>query len=131
MLAADISRQDETASALGGDAVVPFRVDVTDEASVEAMFVAAVEAFGRVDASLLCWYCPRSGARRHVDGRVLDCIMAVDLKGVMLCTKSAIRTMLNNWCWSSTGGMNGSRMPTSVYSAAKAGGDRHHQGRGH
>ena len=40
MLAADISgREEETAAALG-DAVVPFHVDVTQEAEVEAMFAA-------------------------------------------------------------------------------------------
>ena len=52
--------------------------------------------------------------------------MAVNLKGVMLGTKHGIRTMLPSGGgailnWSSTGGMNGSKMPTSVYSAAKAG----------
>ena len=52
VLAADISgRQDETAAELG-DAVVPCRCDVTQESDVEAMFAAAVEAFGRVDAVL-------------------------------------------------------------------------------
>ena len=55
-----------------------------------------------------------------------DKIMDVDLKGVMLGTKHAIRTLLPTGGgailnWSSIGGMNGSRMPTSVYSAAKAG----------
>ena len=52
--------------------------------------------------------------------------MAVNLRGVMLGTKHGIRTMLPTGGgailnWSSTGGMNGSSMPTSVYSAAKAG----------
>ena len=52
VLAADISgREEETAEVLG-DAVVAFRVDVSDEASVEAMFAAALEAFGQVDAVL-------------------------------------------------------------------------------
>ena len=52
VLAADISGgQDDTAAALG-DGVVPFQVDVTDEAAVEAMFAAAAESFGRVDAVL-------------------------------------------------------------------------------
>jgi len=55
-----------------------------------------------------------------------DRIMGVDLKGVMLGTKHGVRTMLQSGGgaivnWSSIGGMNGSRMPTSVYSAAKAG----------
>src|SRR5213593_805862 len=52
VLAADISgRQDDTAAALG-DSVVACRVDVADEASVTAMFAAAIDAFGRIDAVL-------------------------------------------------------------------------------
>ena len=52
VLAADISgREEETAAELG-DAVTSFRVDVTQEEQVEAMFAAALEAFGRVDAVL-------------------------------------------------------------------------------
>jgi NAD(P)-dependent dehydrogenase (short-subunit alcohol dehydrogenase family) len=52
--------------------------------------------------------------------------MGVDLRGVLLGTKHAIRSMLPTGGgaivnWSSIGGMNGSKMPTSVYSAAKAG----------
>ena len=55
-----------------------------------------------------------------------DRIMAVDLKGVLLGTKHGIRAMLRDRGgsivnWSSIGGMNASVMPTSVYSAAKAG----------
>jgi NAD(P)-dependent dehydrogenase (short-subunit alcohol dehydrogenase family) len=55
-----------------------------------------------------------------------DRIMAVDLRGVMLGTKHGIKTMVPTGGgvilnWSSIGGMNGSRLPTSVYSAAKAG----------
>lgn len=126
VLAADISgRQDDTAHALG-DAVVPVRVDVADEASVEAMFAHAVEAFGRVDAVLNV--AGIGGASPLADTTLEDYerIMAVNLKGVMLGTKHGIRTMLPTGGgaivnWSSTGGMNGSRLPTSVYSAAKAG----------
>ena len=126
VLAADISGgQDETAAALG-DGVVPFQVDVTDEAAVEAMFAAAAESFGRVDAVLNV-----AGIGAHsplADTTVEDYerVMAVNLKGVMLGTKHALRTMIPTGGgailnWSSTGGMNGSRLPTSVYSAAKAG----------
>jgi len=55
-----------------------------------------------------------------------DRIMAVDLKGVLLGTKHGITAMLPTGGgsivnWSSIGGMNASVMPTSVYSAAKAG----------
>ena len=55
-----------------------------------------------------------------------DRIMAVDLRGVMLGTKHGIRTLLPTGGgvilnWSSIGGINGSELPTSVHSAAKAG----------
>jgi NAD(P)-dependent dehydrogenase (short-subunit alcohol dehydrogenase family) len=126
VLAADISgRQEETASTLG-EACVPFKVDVTDEASVEAMFAAALEAFGKVDAVLNVAGIGSGGALKDVTMEEYDRVMAVDLKGVFLGTKHGVRAMVPTGGgvilnWSSTGGMNGSRLPTSVYSAAKAG----------
>jgi len=126
VLAADISgRQDETAEALG-DNVVACQVDITDEASVEEMFAQALAAFGKVDAVLNV--AGIGGASPLADTTLdeYERIMAINLKGVMLGTKHGIRTMLPTGGgailnWSSTGGMNGSRLPTSVYSAAKAG----------
>jgi NAD(P)-dependent dehydrogenase (short-subunit alcohol dehydrogenase family) len=52
--------------------------------------------------------------------------MNVNLLGVMLGTKHAVRTMVPTGGgvilnWSSTGGMNGSRQPVGIYSASKAG----------
>ena len=126
VLAADISgRQDDTAKALG-DAVVPFQVDVADETSVEAMFAAAIDAFGKVNAVLNVAGIGGASPLAETTLDDYERIMAVDLKGVMLGTKHGIRTMLPTGGgvilnWSSTGGMNGSRLPTSVYSAAKAG----------
>jgi len=126
VLAVDVSgREKETADALG-DAVTPFHCDVTDEAQVEAMFAAALETFGRVDAVLNVAGIADAQPLADVTMDHYDRIMDVDLRGVLLGTKHAIRTMLpagggviTNW--SSTGGLNGSSMPTSVYSAAKAG----------
>ena len=117
--------QDDTAAALG-DAVVPFQVDVSDEAAVEAMFAAAVEAFGKVDAVLNVAGIGAHSPLADITVEDYERVMAVNLKGVMLGTKHGIRTMLPTGGgailnWSSTGGMNGSRLPTSVYSAAKAG----------
>jgi NAD(P)-dependent dehydrogenase (short-subunit alcohol dehydrogenase family) len=126
VLAADVSgRQHETAEALG-DACVPFTVDVTNEDDVEAMFAAAVDAFGKVDAVLNVAGIAAGGALAEIALEEYDRILGVDLKGVMLGTKHGIRTMVETGGgvilnWSSIGGMNGSRMPTSVYSAAKAG----------
>jgi NAD(P)-dependent dehydrogenase (short-subunit alcohol dehydrogenase family) len=126
VLAADVSgREEETATALG-DACVPFRVDVTDEAQVVAMFAAALDAFGRVD--VVCNVAGLGGAQPVADITLeeYDRVMSVNLKGVMLGTKHAVKTMLPSGGgvilnWASTGGMNGSRLPTSTYSASKAG----------
>jgi NAD(P)-dependent dehydrogenase (short-subunit alcohol dehydrogenase family) len=126
VLAADVSgRQTETAATLG-DACVPFTVDVTDEAQVAAMFAAAVDAFGKVD--VVCNVAGIGGAQPVGDITLdeYDRVMAVNLKGVMLGTKHGINTMVPTGGgvilnWASTGGMNGSRLPTSTYSASKAG----------
>jgi len=126
VLAADISgAQEQTAKELG-DAVVPFHVDVTSEADVEAMFKAALDAFGRVDAVLNVAGIGTAAALADLTLDDYDRTLAVDLKGVMLGTKHGIKTMLQSGGgsivnWSSIGGMNGSRMPTSAYSMAKAG----------
>ena len=126
VLAADVSGlEKDTASELG-DAVTPFHVDVTQEADVEAMFSAAVAAYGKVDAVLNVAGIAGGGALADTNMDEYDRLMAVDLRGVMLGTKHGIKTMVASGGgvilnWSSIGGMNGSRMPTSVYSAAKAG----------
>jgi NAD(P)-dependent dehydrogenase (short-subunit alcohol dehydrogenase family) len=126
VLAADISgREEETAKELG-DAVLPFRCDVTKEDQVEAMFAAALDAFGRVDAVLNVAGIGSAGALAEVTMDEYDRIMEVDLRGVMLGTKHGIRTMLPTGGgvivnWSSTGGINATPFPVSVYSAAKAG----------
>src|SRR3954452_12764192 len=111
---ADVSgREQETAEELG-DAFVPFHADVSQESDVEAMFAAAIEAFGRVD--VVCNVAGIGGHARVADVTVEEYtrIMNVNLLGVILGTKYAVRNLsptgggviLN---WSSTGGMNGSR----------------------
>lgn len=126
VLGADISgREQETAEELG-DAFVPFHADVSKEEDVEAMFAAALEAFGQVDAALNV--AGIGGVGRMADVTVEDFhrIMGVNLLGVMLGTKHAIRTMLPTGGgvilnWASTGGMNGSKTPVAIYCASKAG----------
>jgi NAD(P)-dependent dehydrogenase (short-subunit alcohol dehydrogenase family) len=126
VLAADISGGEEKTAASLGDAVVPFRVDVTQEDQVEAMFAAALEAFGRVDAVLNVAGIGGAEPVHKITMAEYDRIMDVDLRGVLLGTKHGIRAMRGNGGgsivnWSSIGGLNASDMPTSVYSAAKAG----------
>jgi NAD(P)-dependent dehydrogenase (short-subunit alcohol dehydrogenase family) len=126
VLAADISgREEETAAELG-DAVVPVHCDVTKEADVEVMFAKAVEVFGRVDAVLNVAGIGGAQPLADITMDEYDRIMAVDLRGVLLGTKHGIRTMLTTGGgvilnWSSIGGLNASELPTSAYSAAKAG----------
>ncbi|HEV3352461.1 MAG TPA: SDR family oxidoreductase [Acidimicrobiales bacterium] len=126
VLAADISGAEKDTAAELGEAVVPFHVDVSNEADVEAMFAAALETFGKVDAVLNVAGIGTAGAVHEIDLNEYERVMGVNLKGVMLGTKHGIKTMLSSGGgvvlnWSSIGGMNGSRMPTSIYSMAKAG----------
>jgi NAD(P)-dependent dehydrogenase (short-subunit alcohol dehydrogenase family) len=126
VLGADISgREKETADELG-DAFVAFHGDVSNEQEVEAMFTAALETFGRVDAVLNVAGIGGAGRMEDVTVDDYDRIMGVNLRGVMLGTKHAIRAMLLTGGgaiinWSSTGGMNGSQIPVGIYSASKAG----------
>jgi NAD(P)-dependent dehydrogenase (short-subunit alcohol dehydrogenase family) len=126
VLAADISgREEETAAELG-DAVVPFRCDVTNEDQVAAMFAAALETFGRVDAVLNVAGIGDARPLAEVTMDMYDRVMDVDLRGVLLGTKHGINTMLPTGGgvivnWSSTGGLNATPFPVSIYSAAKAG----------
>ena len=125
VLAADISgRQDETAAELG-NAVVPFKCDVSNEADVEAMFAAAVEAFGRVDAVLNVAGIGGFGMVADLGVDEYERVLGVNLKGVLLGTKHAIRTMLPTGGgaivnWSSIGGL-GASPGTGAYSISKAG----------
>ena len=126
VLAADVSgREEETAKELG-EAVVPFHCDVTKEDDVQAMFAAALDAFGRVDAVLNVAGIGTAAPLAEVTMDDYDKIMDVDLRGVVLGTKHGINTMLPTGGgvivnWSSTGGLNATPFPVSLYSAAKAG----------
>ena len=126
MLAADVTGHEEQTAADLGAAAVPCRCDVTDEAQVEAMFAAALAAFGRVDAVLNVAGIADAQPLAEITMEHYDRIMDVNLRGVVLGTKHGLRTMLPTGGgaivnWSSTGGLNASRMPTTAYSASKAG----------
>ena len=126
VLGVDVSgRERETAEELG-DVFAPFSADVSEESQVEAMFDAATEAFGRVDAVLNV--AGIGGPQPLVDITMseYDRIMNTNLRGVMLGTKHGIKMMLPTGGgvilnWASAGGLNASRMPVSTYSASKAG----------
>jgi NAD(P)-dependent dehydrogenase (short-subunit alcohol dehydrogenase family) len=104
---------------------MPFRCDVSKESDVEAMFAAALDAFGRVDAVLNVAGIGAGGMLADATLDEYERIFAVNLQGGFLGTKHGIKTMVPTGGgvilnWSSIGGINVS-MGTSIYSATKAG----------
>jgi NAD(P)-dependent dehydrogenase (short-subunit alcohol dehydrogenase family) len=126
VLGADISgREQETAAELG-DAFVAFHADVRNEPDVEAMLAAAVDAFGRIDAVLNVAGVGSMQPLADVNLDDYERVMAINLRGVMLGTKHAIRAMLETGGglilnWASAAGLNASHLPVSTYAATKAG----------
>jgi NAD(P)-dependent dehydrogenase (short-subunit alcohol dehydrogenase family) len=124
VVAADISGAEKDTAAEVGDAVFPFRCDVTKEADVEALIAKAVKEFGRVDAVLNVAGIGTGALIADVTMEDYDRVLDVDLRGVLLGMKYGIRAMLQTGGsiinWSSIGGLNASPS-TGVYSAAKAG----------
>jgi NAD(P)-dependent dehydrogenase (short-subunit alcohol dehydrogenase family) len=126
VIAADISGAEKDTAAEVGDGVVPVHCDVTNENDVEAAMRAAVDEFGRLDAVLNVAGIGDAAKIADVTMEHYDRVMDIDLRGVLLGTKHAVRVMLE--CgnggaivnWSSIGGLNASPF-TGVYSAAKAG----------
>lgn len=126
VVAADISGAEEQTAAELGDAVVALHCDVSNEDSVVALFAAAVKAFGRVDAALNVAGVASGGALAEATLEEYQRVTAIDMLGVLLCTKHAINTMVPTGGgaivnWSSIGGIGASPMGTGIYSAAKAG----------
>jgi NAD(P)-dependent dehydrogenase (short-subunit alcohol dehydrogenase family) len=126
VVAADFSgAQKDTASELGPD-VLPVHCDVTKEEDVEAMFAAAIEAFGRVDAVLNVAGIGGVEPLADITMASYDKTMDVDLRGVLLGVKHGVRALRRTGGgsivnWSSVGGLGGSGIGSTVYSAAKAG----------
>jgi NAD(P)-dependent dehydrogenase (short-subunit alcohol dehydrogenase family) len=127
VLAVDISgAEKDTAAEVGSAAVVPFHADVSQENQVEAMFAAALRAFGRVDAVLNVAGTMASRQTEEVTIEEYEEMLPVNLRGVLLCCKHAVRAMLPTGGgsivnFSSVGGLNSEDRAPIVYSAAKAG----------
>jgi NAD(P)-dependent dehydrogenase (short-subunit alcohol dehydrogenase family) len=125
VVAADISGAEKDTAAELGDAVIPVHCDVTQEDDVVAMIDTAVREFGRLDAVLNVAGTGVAGPLADVTMEDYDFVLDVDLRGVLLGTKHAIRAMRDTGGgsiinWSSLGGINASPM-MGLYSAAKAG----------
>lgn len=109
----------------GGQAIA-VAADVSDSASVDALFAATVERFGTIDvlvnnASLV-------NTERHAldgDDGWWDRIIAVNLRGVWLCASRAARIMVERGGGSiinvSSGGATRAHRGNAAYDAAKGG----------
>ena len=90
-------RADALQAVAGSDstgALRPVPTDVTDEASVRALFDGVVAAFGRVD--LLFNNAGLSAPARELDAVTLSewqAVVAVNLTGAFLCSREAFRVM--------------------------------------
>lgn len=87
----------ETVALIGaaGGTAVDYRVDVTDSGSVELLFGAIVQRWGRVDvAHLNAGVTGEFALTANVTEHDFDKVISVNLKGVWLCMKYAIRQML-------------------------------------
>jgi NAD(P)-dependent dehydrogenase (short-subunit alcohol dehydrogenase family) len=126
VLVSDISgAQDDTAGELG-EAALSCHCDVSREADIEAMFARALDAFGRIDASIHVAGNPGGRWAEEITEEELDAFTQTHLKGMMFCCKHAVRAMLPSGGgaivnFSSTASMNYDPFISFGYSAAKAG----------
>jgi NAD(P)-dependent dehydrogenase (short-subunit alcohol dehydrogenase family) len=125
VLAVDFSGEESTTAAGIGPAVIPFHADVSQEDQIEAMFAAALKAFGRIDAVLNV--AGTMGGRSSGEVTVADYekMTATNQLGVLLCCKHAVRAMLAGGGGSivnvsSVGGLNAEDRAPIPYAAAKA-----------
>ena len=87
-----LERAAEEIRASGAEALaVP--TDVTDEASVEAVFEAAMGRFGRLDILVNNSGIVAGGEIGDIPIERWDEVMAVNVRGVFLCTRAAFRIM--------------------------------------
>lgn len=98
VVAADLHAADDTVATiekLGGKALA-VRVDVADEASVNAMAAAAVERFGRIDGLInnAAYFREiKLTDFEELDSAQWDRLFAVNVKGVWLCSKAVMPAM--------------------------------------
>lgn len=101
------------------------RVDITDQASTEAMAARALELFGRIDVLGHCAGIAGPGMAHEVSLAEWNKVIAVDLTGTWLANRAVLPAMMAQKSGSiiniaSLGGIRGVPMLAS-YAAAKAG----------
>lgn len=98
VVVADMNAGDETLHLIDqiGGAATPVRVDVSDEASVQAMAQAALNATGRIDGLInnaAYFREVKLTPFEEIDPLLWDRIFQVNVKGVWLCSKAVMPAM--------------------------------------
>ena len=109
----------------GAKQVLTYKVDVTDEASVEKMIDEVAEKTGRIDILINNAGITRDDLLLRMEVKQWDLVMAVNLKGTFLMTKHVCRHMLRQRAGrivnlASVSGLVGNPGQAN-YSASKAG----------
>ena len=93
--ARDVQKLTEAARdlGLGGATVVPIPTDVTEEAQVDALFNRAIQLFERVDILVNNAGVVDGGPLDEMSADTWDKVIATNLRGPFLCTRSAMRIM--------------------------------------
>jgi 3-oxoacyl-[acyl-carrier protein] reductase len=109
----------------GAKQVLTYKVDVTDEESVEKMIEDVATKTGRIDILINNAGITRDDLVLRMEVKAWDLVMAVNLKGTFLCTKHACRYMVRQKAgrivnMASVSGLVGNPGQAN-YSASKAG----------
>jgi NAD(P)-dependent dehydrogenase (short-subunit alcohol dehydrogenase family) len=96
VLGVDISGAEVELAAELGEAVIAFHADVSNEADIAAMFRAAEEAFGRVDAlvNVAAVHGRRLGDFLSLEE--YEAMVPLNLRGLLLSMKYGVETMLRH-----------------------------------
>ena len=79
--------------AASGATVVPLATDVTDEAQVNTLFARTLELFDRIDILVNNAGATDGGPLDELSVETWDKVIATNLRGPFLCTRSAMRIM--------------------------------------
>lgn len=118
----DTSPAVETIRGEGGEAIGT-RLDVTDAAQAEAAVALAVERFGGLNILVNNAGVARQGQLRELSEADWDLVMAVNVKGVFLCSRAAAPSLANGGAIvnvASLAGRSSSPAMACAYSASKA-----------